>query len=185
MNIINAIPASVLRDRFENEQVLDASEQYHAEKAKIIIDLEPVDKMLKFSLQQITGTRQLVWPDPEFGSYIAVPSNTNLVLTLELSDNWKWYFSEMNLFPKDPNHDKFFHFVPNQWNPKIAILHLRNTGKPNSDPQHHKFNICVDMVQPDSTMPLALVIDPDVKNPPPVDPPLVPLPHPTDKLPIL
>jgi len=117
---------------------------------------------------------QFIYPDPIThvpSICIFAPSQ----IEIELENNMQWEFDRLSpkLLAKSPMHWRYYAITsnPSTGTLKNIVLHATPTGRPKEDPQTHPFNLYVLFDQGNGRK-LPVIIDPDIKNPPPF-PPLV------------
>jgi len=156
---------------------------YSLVTADILVDLVPDDRALVFKMKQSgfdedDEEKKVIGYDNRWGYYIAAPFKTNLKLNIILSNSlWDWEFDDSAFRPKKEEHYGFYHFK--KTTAERIELHVKSTGNPqgpnpppNPDPDSHPFELKVSMKQPGGGR-LPIIIDPDVKNPPPTGLPMI------------
>ena len=171
--------SEAMKSDFPNDIVVfDA--RYPTITADILVELVPDNRSLVFKMKQSGydedgDDKKVIGHKDDWGYYIAVPEKTNLILNLILSnDRWDWWFDNSAFRPKDPKHNEFYHFK--KTSAERIELHIKSTGNPQAtppaDPDSQPFELKVSMKQPGGGV-LPVIIDPDVKNPPPTGLPMI------------
>jgi hypothetical protein len=117
-------------------------------------------------------------------TYLAALADS--VIQISLDPNFSWEFNKRKglLLFKDGQHSPYYRiqYLPNQKPLRDLVLHVKSTGKPQTNPQTHAFDLHLIIQQQSASgrpgRPLPMTIDPDVKNPPPIGsgPSMVPVP---------
>ncbi|MFM5953676.1 MAG: nucleotide synthetase [Novosphingobium sp.] len=114
---------------------------------------------------------------PEFGKfvherdgeiYIAVLEDSVIEFVLDPSALWEYDVKKGLLVFKVPGDRRYYkvQYLPGQKPQRNLVLHAHATGKPQTDPQTHPFDLKL-LIPQQGGKPLPVTIDPEVKNPPP------------------
>ena len=136
-------------------------------KGTIELSLTMQGRQLVFTMKSIAGDNLLKVVDGQ--NFLAIYEKTIAQFVLNASTDWSLDGKAGIIEFKDPLDWQFYSLThnPSETPLRSFTLHARPTGKPQSDPQDHPFNLFVLLPQPDGVPPLPITIDPGIKNPPP------------------
>lgn len=139
-----------------------------AKKGTIELSLTMQGKQLVFAMKHSAGDDLLKVVDGQ--TCVAIHEKTIAKFVLNTSTDWSLDAKSGIMEFKDPLNWQYYTLTYNPAEKPLRsfMLHARPTGKPSSDPQDHPFNLFALCPQPGAgSQPLPIMIDPDVKNPPP------------------
>ena len=110
-------------------------------------------------------------------SFLAIEGQTQIEIVLTGPTQWEFDLDGGMLLFKKASHQKWYtvEYSPGQQSFKNIILNAKPSGQGRAThAAHHSFNLMVliNQVSPSGVVgrPLAVIIDPDAKNPPPIMP---------------
>lgn len=154
-----SLPPADLRGKVEFNMVVSG----HGANRKLTFVLTPLDNP------------ELVGPVQGKGAYLRVPQGKRIEVELILSDDWDWEYSDKDddFTLASAGHSGRYHVKSGGNGKRSRIVVIEPSGEaPETDiasARHdEKFNLGVRLAQDNGGAPMAIEIDPIVKNPPPV-----------------
>jgi hypothetical protein len=133
--------------------------------ARIEFDLAQDGPYLKFTMADLDATG-LVDGDLDNGFYLAILPGEVWNITFTLSNNWSWRFDPPAISFKSGGHAGYYRILSQS---TTEIVMRARSKHPNAGPfpeDDHPFNLYV-IMDHSATKDYPMMIDPDVKNPPP------------------
>lgn len=154
-----SLPPADLRGKVEFNMVVSG----HGANRKLTFVLTPLDNP------------ELVGPVQGKGAYLRVPQGKRIEVELILSDDWDWEYSDKDddFTLASAGHSGRYHVKSGGNGKRSRIVVIEPSGEaPETDiasARHdEKFNLGVRLAQDNGGAPVAIEVDPIVKNPPPV-----------------
>ena len=133
--------------------------------ARIELGLKPDGRYLQFTMADLDGTG-VVGGNAADGFYLAIRPGEKWLLTLTLGSSWSWQFDNAPITFKHQSHAQYYRVISASAKSVVLQARSKHANAGNHPTDLHPFNLYVIMDQ-SAGKSYPLMIDPDVKNPPP------------------